>query len=477
MYSLIFLAVCSFLLSFALTPLCRDLFRRWGILDTPGDPRKLHREPIPRVGGIPIAISYAASYGILFLFPLHGGLLIHSQLPFVWRLFPAVSLVFATGLLDDLIGLKPWQKLVGQLGAATLAIWAGVKVSNIIGYSSQSWWTFPVTIIWLLACTNAFNLIDGIDGLASGLGLLATLTTLVAGLLQNNMALAFATVPLTGALLAFLRYNFNPATIFLGDSGSMLIGFLLGSYAIIWSQKSATLLGMTAPMMVLGIPLLDVGLAIIRRFLRRQPIFGADRGHIHHRLLDRGFSPRRAALTLYAASGIFAVLSLLGSVFHAQYIGVVIVLFCAVAWLGIRNLNYIEFHVLKRMLRGGQVQHLLNAQICLRGLDDSLTAATTVEEFWIVIRQAAQDFGFNSVRFYVNGQILESQISHAAPDRCWTLRIPISDNDYINFSREFRSRDLPVTIGPFIDLLRSSLEKKLHDRSVTPAAEIGVAAN
>jgi UDP-GlcNAc:undecaprenyl-phosphate GlcNAc-1-phosphate transferase len=125
--------------------------------------------------------------------------------------------------------------------------------------------------------------------------------------------------PLAGALLGFLRYNFNPASIFLGDCGSLTIGFLLGCYGIIWSQKSATMLGMTAPLMALAIPLLDTGLAIGRRFLRHQPIFGADRNHIHHQLLDRGLSPRRVALILYGVGGIAAVFSLMQSMYHNRF--------------------------------------------------------------------------------------------------------------------------------------------------------------
>ena len=174
----------------------------------------------------------------------------------------------------------------------------GVRILSIAGAPTEAWWNIPLTILWLLACMNAFNLVDGLDGLAAGVGLFATLTVFAAAMMQHNMVLAVATFPLAGAMLAFLCYNFNPATIFLGDSGALLIGFLLGCYAAIWSNKSATLLGMTAPLMALSIPLLDVALAIVRRFLRRQPIFTADRGHIHHRLLDRGFTPRRVVLVL-----------------------------------------------------------------------------------------------------------------------------------------------------------------------------------
>src|SRR6185436_13025698 len=141
----------------------------------------------------------------------------------------------------------------------------------------------PLTILWLLVCTNAFNLIDGMDGLATGAGLFATLTILLAGMLEGNHALVLAAVPLGGALLGFLRYNFNPASAFLGDSGSLLLGFLLGCFGVIWSFKTATVFGMIAPLMAMSVPILDATLAVARRFLRGRPIFGADRGHVHHR--------------------------------------------------------------------------------------------------------------------------------------------------------------------------------------------------
>ena len=157
------------------------------------------------------------------------------------------------------------------------------------------WLSLPLTLLWLVGCANAFNLIDGIDGLATGAGLFATVTILIGALLSNNVPLALATVPLAGALLGFLRYNFNPASIFLGDSGSLTIGFLLGCYGVLWSQKGATMLGMTAPLMALAVPLLDTGLAVARRFLRHQPIMSGDAAHIHHRLLARGLTPKDCA--------------------------------------------------------------------------------------------------------------------------------------------------------------------------------------
>ncbi len=171
--------------------------------------------PIPRVGGIAIALAYGSSFVLLLVFPFKAGSLVLNSLPFTWHLLPAAILIFSAGLVDDLLGLKPWQKLVFEIAAATLAFWAGVHVYAFGGHAVASWWSLPLTVLWLVGCANAFNLIDGVDGLAAGVGLFATCTTLIAALLQNNVPLALAAVPLAGALLAFLRYNFNPAPIFL----------------------------------------------------------------------------------------------------------------------------------------------------------------------------------------------------------------------------------------------------------------------
>src|SRR5712691_4022129 len=333
MYSLLFLAASSLLICLALTPLCRDIFTRAGLLDQPDQLRKTHARPVPRMGGVPIAIAYVGSFLLLLLSPFNAGSVLGQHLPLVWKLLPAAGLIFATGLIDDLYGLKSRQKLLGQVAAALSAYWGGVQALTLAGHPVDHWWCLPLTVLWLVGCSNAFNLIDGVDGLAAGLGLFATLTMAIAALLHGNLTLAIATAPLAGALLGFLRYNFNPASIFLGDSGSLLVGFLLGCYGVLWSQKSATLLGMTAPLMALSIPILDVCLSIGRRFLSQSPIFGADRGHIHHRLLDRGLSPRRVALLLYAVGGVGALFAVLQGMVPVGLSILVPALFCLSAWL------------------------------------------------------------------------------------------------------------------------------------------------
>jgi UDP-GlcNAc:undecaprenyl-phosphate GlcNAc-1-phosphate transferase len=462
MYSLLWLAFSSFILSIVLTPLCRKAFRRCGIVDYPDGDRKLHEQPIPRAGGIPIAISILAAYALLIFSPLNGRTIITHNLPLAIKLLPAAALVFVIGLIDDLVGLKPWQKLLGQLVGSGFAFWAGVRILGIAGHATESWWSVPLTILWLVCCTNALNLIDGVDGLASGIGLFATLTMVVAAFLQNNVALALATVPLAGALLGFLRYNFNPASIFLGDSGSLLIGFLLGCYGVIWSQKSATLLGMTAPLITLAIPLLDVCLSIIRRFLRHQPIFGADRGHIHHRLIDRGLTPRRVALLMYGVCGLFAAFSLLQSMDPNRYGGIIIVLFCTVTWIGVQNLGYVEIGIASRLLLEGGFRRMVSGQLCLRSFEESLAAAETVEDFWNVIRGACVTLGFSQVRLQLGAEIYEERVGDPEPETCWHLRVPFSELGYINFTREFHSPIMPMVVAPFVDSLRYQLQSKLQ---------------
>jgi UDP-GlcNAc:undecaprenyl-phosphate GlcNAc-1-phosphate transferase len=461
MYSLLVLGFISFAFALVLTPICRNVFLRLGIVDHPDAHRKLHTHPIPRIGGIPIILSYLAAFGIALLLPLKGGSIIRQGLPFASKLLPAVILVFAIGLLDDLLGLKPWQKFAGQFAAAGLSYWAGVHIS-FFGSRAAGWWCLPLTLVWLVGCANAFNLIDGVDGLAAGVGLFATATTLVAALAQNNAALAFATVPLVGCLFGFLRYNFNPATIFLGDSGSLLIGFLLGCYGVLWSQKSATLLGMTAPLMALAIPLLDTALAIARRFLRRQPIFQGDRGHIHHRLLERGLTPRRVALLLYGVCGIGAAFSLLLEVAHAQLGGLIVIVFCAVAWIGIQHLGYLEFGTAGRMLMEGAFRRLLDSQLTLASFQETLAAAATPRKCWEAIDRAAREYGFVYVFLRLAGQDFTEGADARPPEDGWTMRIPISDSDVVILGFDFQTKVQPTIVAPFAAAIRNTLAPKLE---------------
>ncbi len=457
MYSLLFLGSVSLVLSLLLTPVVRALFERWGLARRGSEG---HGPAIPRAGGVAIVLSYLAAYLCLLALPLHAGFMVRDSLNFALRLMPAAGIIFVLGLADDIKGLEPWHKLAGEIAAAATAYWAGIHIHALAGVGLAgvgAWWNFPVTILWLVACTNAINLIDGVDGLAAGVGLFATCTTLTAALLQHNTALALATVPLAGCLLGFIRYNFNPASIFLGDCGSLFIGFLLGCYAVVWSQKAATILSMTAPLMALSIPLLDMSVAIARRFLRRQPLFEGDRNHIHHRLLKRGFTPRKVALVLYACAAAGAVCSLV--VMNRNWSGIIILAFCATAWIGVRHLGYVEFGVAGRLFIDGAFRRLLNSHISIETLEESLAAAATPEDCWNVLRRACRECGF----YQIEVQLADRKFRECAeirPFESWKVTVPISEFSYVELHRGFGPAQQHQVVAAFVDVLRRVLAPK-----------------
>jgi UDP-GlcNAc:undecaprenyl-phosphate GlcNAc-1-phosphate transferase len=453
----IFLSACALIFSILLTPLFRNFALRRGWVDQPDNNRKIHSVAVPRIGGVPIALASAASVGLVMFVGRHGKLPIeHFEL--FWRLLPAFALVFLTGLWDDLIGLKPWQKLAGQTAAAALACWAGLRIEGIADHMLPAIWGMALTVVWLVGCTNAFNLIDGSDGVATGVGLFAALTTGIAALLHGDIGLMMATAPLAGALCGFLWFNFNPASIFLGDCGSLWVGFMLGSYAVIWSQKSATLLGMTAPVIALSIPLLDTGLAIARRFLGHQPIFRPDHGHIHHRLLERGLTPRRVALLIYGASGLAACLSLLQSAVRDGAEGIVIVLFCGSAWFGIQYLGYREFAIAARLVHHG-FRSIVHCQLLLDGYEKSLGAARSPEECWQVILTAARELGFSSVVFRLDYCSYQDHLKTSGGAH-WVLRIPLSESEYVLFTHSFEPQSEWIVAAPLANLVHKALAAK-----------------
>jgi UDP-GlcNAc:undecaprenyl-phosphate GlcNAc-1-phosphate transferase len=470
MQTLIGISIVSFFITLLLTPLVRNAFLKYNLVDEPDGGRKLHQRAVPRIGGIPIAIAYVAPYVLLLLVSSSGSDLF-ATMPLIVPLILSAGVVFLTGLLDDVIGLAPWQKLAGQLLAGVGAYASGVRISSIAGYAVADWLSLPLTLVWLVMCSNAFNLIDGLDGLAAGMGFFATLTTFLAAVLAGNQTLALVTLPLAGALLGFLRYNFNPASVFLGDSGSLLIGFLLGSYGVIWSQKSATLLGMTAPLMAVAIPLLDVCLSIARRWLRGQPIFSADRGHIHHRLLDLGITHRRVVLILYAVCGFYAALSLLQSVMSNQVGGLIIILFCAATWIGIQHLGYNEFDAAGRTLRSGAVQRLVHGQMAIQAFEKRIQSATSPAECWQAISESSKMFEVNRLQAQLLQEEFESDTARAgAPS--WQVRVPLGESGFINLWFEFGRTHKSGILIPWVEALRARVPSKLQqirrDRETAP---------
>lgn len=379
----------AFLIALVLTPILRDVFRSYNIVDQPGT-RKVHQYPIPRIGGIPIAFGY---------FIALWGLSVNPELgEDIWKIIPGAVVVFLVGLVDDFVNLRPLVKLAGQFAAAVVAFSMGLGMDILANQPLPFWLNFPLTIAWLLLTTNALNLIDGLDGLCAGIGLVATLALLGAALLHDNTGLAIATVPLVGALLGFLSYNMNPATVFLGDSGALLIGFLLGCYGMVWTQKTATLLSLLVPVLVLVVPLLDVSLAILRRFLNNRPVFSADRAHIHHRLLDHGLTPRKTVLVLYLfAASISGIAILLSSPVSRAYQNGIMLVLLGMVVLGVRQLRYQEFQAVSQFLRDGELPRRVLHRMQIAKLQSTLERAGSEQDWWQMVCRYARDQNWSKV--------------------------------------------------------------------------------
>lgn len=456
---LLLLGAVSFVTALIVTPLVRELSLRYGLMDHPDGVRHFHVKAVPRTGGLPVAISYLAPFVLLLALQFSGVAAALKNLPFDWELPVAALVVLITGLLDDIRGLKPWQKLLGVLIASALACLGGVRIIGIHGYLFSPLIGVPVTLLWLLVCTNGFNLIDGIDGLATGVGILTALAILLSAIFQQNLAVVIATVPLAASLLGFLRYNFSPASIFLGDGGSLFLGFLLGCYAVLWGQKSTTILGMTAPMIALALPLLDTSVAIGRRFLRGQPVFTSDRRHIHHRLLDRGLTPRRVVLCLYACCGIGGALSLLQSI-HEAFAGLILVLFCGSAGIGIYWLDYVEFGAFGRIFADGTLSGALRTNIQLSELRAAFATASTTDECWQILQKSCVKFGFTRAELTLCSKCYFESVTPPRLENSWIIHILLPDRDYVELEYGGEDNRHPTAAGAFADMVGTALRAK-----------------
>ncbi len=473
MFLILTLGLLSVVLALILTPIIQDRIGKYGFLDHPDGIRKKHATAVPRVGGIAIVLAYVATFAIALALPFTYTYVLHRALPHILRLALAASVVFATGVLDDRLRLTAWKKLIGISGAAVLAYTAGIRVDIHILHSLPAWpgLGFALTVVWLIGCTNAFNLIDGMDGLAAGVGLVATVTMLIAALTQGNLPLALATMPLAGCLLGFLRYNFHGASVFLGDSGSLLIGFLLGCYGALWSEKSVTLVALTVPLLAVSIPLLDVVLSITRRYLRNRPIFEADRGHIHHKLLERGLSPKGAVLTIYGFCAVVALMSLVASSLRNQFSGLIVVMFCAGAWMGIQHLNYTEFAMAGRLFLQGGFRRIIDFETRLVEFEKTLARATGIEECWIRIRSGSREFGFRGVRMNFEGLVFED-FERGDSKLLWELRIPLTDARTVDFFHDVGIETSSMVLSAFATAVEHGMRACIERRSqetVAPA--------
>lgn len=315
----------SMIVALLATPLARLLAWRVGAVDNPGA-RRINRSPIPRMGGIAIYLAIvlglffegfgADTFGWPRIFAPND---MFASTYNYSRIVLGFSVIFFTGLLDDLFSLTPKQKLVGQFIGTCIAVSGGLVIDVIVNPLANDiiwlgWLTYPCTVVYLIAYSNIFNLIDGLDGLASGICCIASVTMWIVSTMAGHFDAAALSLVLAGATLGFLRYNFNPASIFMGDSGSLLIGFVLGSVSLMSVQRIAGLTSILVPLVIAGIPIIDTFSAIVRRGRAHVSIGQADKGHIHHRLMEEGFNQRQTVLFIYAWTAVLCI----GSVMMTQ---------------------------------------------------------------------------------------------------------------------------------------------------------------
>lgn len=398
MPSSLFSLVLGLVVAALATPLVRRLALALGAVDAPSG-RRVHASRIPRLGGLAIIAGFFVPLLTLFALNTATAQIFFSRPKMVAGLVVGSLTCAALGAFDDIVGVGAKTKLLVQTGAATAAFVTGFRIEVVTlpwgPTVSLGFLALPATILWIVAIVNAINLIDGLDGLAGGIAFFACITNFVVAWISGNVLIALLAATLAGAIVGFLWHNFNPATIFMGDTGSMFLGFVLATTSLTGSvsQKGQTAIAILVPILALGLPIMDTLLAMVRRFLERRSIFAPDRGHIHHRLLDMGITHRRAVLILYAASLAFTVGSLVVYVGRSWQAGLALVAL-AVGVVGmIRFVGYFNYMMLRRQ----QKAHLRDSDVeSLRRAVPSAVARLEAARGESELRQQLESFGLTA---------------------------------------------------------------------------------
>lgn len=505
-YFLLF--VIASLSSLILTPLVRRFCERFELLDVPRDGRRVHKKAVACLGGVALFAAMACALAVLpFIHNLVTASLWADRAKLFAILAPA-TLMLLFGIYDDLRGTNARFKFLaqalagvmfcalgGRVNALSLPLVGSVELHPLLGYG--------LTMLWTIGISNAFNLIDGMDGLAAGASLFAALVMLVVSLITGQVLVTVITVVLCGSLIGFLRYNFNPASIFLGDSGALFIGFTLATLSVHGTQKASTAVAVAIPLLAFGLPVFDTGFSMFRRFISRRPIFEGDREHIHHMLLERGWSQRRVALVLYAACAAFGLLALLlVSDSGMRTTGLVLFVLGAAVFFIVGHLRYHEVDEVKAGMKGlirrhvrvannirvrrasremskamtlGEVFHAVRillevgefayAEVQLgRGGDEVRTAKGFMRERKAIALQGAELRGGLIYWSWRGDEKAEEEI--AGSGRFWTMRLPLSTANsgwgYINLYRQIGSDALLLDINYLCDLFQREMAQAVE---------------
>lgn len=301
------MVLVTFFIALAVTPLSIKLAPKIGAIDIPKDKRRVHTKPMPRFGGMAMFVAAEAGLAIF----------LHHD-PKIWVIVAGGIMIYAVGVIDDLKCLPAKLKFLLQMLCATFIYFGGIQINfirNPLNEDAFIWFPGPVsfiiTVIWIVGITNTVNLIDGLDGLAAGVACIASACIAYTAILSGQYDVGLAMFAVSGSALGFLPYNFHPAKTFMGDGGSLYLGFMIAAISIFGSTKGATLIATIVPFLVLGLPIFDTAFAIIRRWVNGYPIMEADKGHLHHRIMNTGMGQRRTVLIMYCISAIMGMVAVL----------------------------------------------------------------------------------------------------------------------------------------------------------------------
>ncbi|HOX40103.1 MAG TPA: MraY family glycosyltransferase [Candidatus Brocadiia bacterium] len=412
------LFLCAFGATYFLVPVAMRLAEKLGAVDKP-DERKIHTTPIPRMGGLAIAAPFIIA--LVSFYILHRtGLVVNrvsdsiydSKVPYqqVQRLIPPLLLVLLVGMVDDVKGMRARTKFLAQVVAAVLVYYyAGLRISAVsipfladeINLESINL-ALPVTVLWIVGITNAVNLIDGVDGLASGVALFVCTCNFLVSLIFGHSGMSVISCILAGSLLAFLRFNFFPAKVFLGDTGSLFLGFTLAVGSLLSAMKSTTAVFFMVPIFVLGYPIMDTMMTMARRALRGKPIMSADRGHIHHLLLSQGWNQRQVALIAYTVTCVMMVISVILVLEKERGLIGFLIVAVVLAAVGFRaGYQLIRLEVLHSLDKRRQFRlyHLFSEFMELK-----IKGAKDLDESWSLLCDVAKEFNLTGIELNLEGE-------------------------------------------------------------------------
>ena len=304
--NILFAALTALVSALIFTPIMIKVAPLVGAVDVPKDDRRMHSKPMPLCGGVAMFIGFSVA---AFIFC--------EKTPAFWGIWLGAFLITAIGVLDDIIDLNAYVKFAGQFAAAAVPVIFGVAIEqvNIFGFQlNLGFFAIPVTVIWIVALTNAVNLIDGLDGLACGVSAICSCSLFAVGIILKNPAVSLFGVIMFGTCLGFLPFNFNPAKIFMGDAGAMFLGYMLSVISVFGVYKAPSVISVLVPFVICGFPIFDTSFAFTRRIIAGHSPFHADRGHSHHKLIDRGFSQKQSTVILYAVSLILGIIAIAASI-------------------------------------------------------------------------------------------------------------------------------------------------------------------